>query len=357
LTAPGLRVIELAGSPSELGLTHGEELRSVIADALRRWFGEIEARRGITGDAYITSFLAATGFIRTIETFTPALLEEVRGIAEGARQSFETIFAYQLMDEEWWYRTSLSRAGRAAIEACSAVGVMRKDGTSLVAQNMDLPSVYDGTQVLLHLRPAQGPEALVFGPAGMIGTTGLSRNGIGLCCNSIPQLRHSSSGLPVAFVFRGALARENFEDAVTFLQTVPHATGQNYLLGAPGAVKNLECSTGQVREVALAGAQVTHTNHPLANKDIDVEAARKERGSTTIERLERLRRDLSGLGDRVNIDDVKRTLSDGEVPVCVPRGSDWMTLGSLIMELSAEPVLHIAPGPPADTPYSTVGFS
>jgi isopenicillin-N N-acyltransferase like protein len=356
LTAPGLRIIELAGSPHDMGLAHGEELRSAIGDGLRKWFAEIETRRRITGDAYVASFLDATDFMRSIETFTPALLDEVRGIAAGARQSFETIFAYQLMDEEWWYRTSLARSRRAAIEACSAVGVMRKDGTSLVAQNMDLPSVYDGTQVLLRLGPADGPEALVFGPAGMIGTTGLNRNGVAVCCNSLPQLRHSAVGLPVAFVFRGVLARETFEDAGTFLQTVPHATGQNYLVGAPGEVKNLECSAGQVRDVAPAGGQVMHTNHPLANEDIDVEAARKERGSTTVERLERLRGDLGGLGERVTVEDVKRTLSDRDVPVCVPRGSDWMTLGSLVMELSDEPVLHIAPGPPADTPYSRVGF-
>jgi hypothetical protein len=100
-----------------------------------------------------------------------------------------------------------------------------------------------------------------------------------------------------------------------------------------------------------------HTNHPLANDDIDVEASRMERGSTTIERLERLRADLAGLGESVTVEAAKQTLSDRDVPVCVPRGSDWMTLGSLVMELSTVPVLHIAPGPPADTPYTRVGFS
>ena len=356
LTAPGLRVIEVAGSPREIGLAHGEELRSTIGDALRGWFNKVEARMGIAGDAYVASFLGATDFMPAIESLTPRLLEEVRGIAEGAQQSFETILAYQLMDEEWWYRTTLRGARHANVEACSAVGVARTDGTSLVAQNMDLPSVYDGTQVLLHLRPANEPEALVFGPAGMIGTAGLNRNGVALCCNSLPQLRHNSTGLPVAFVMRDVLAQETFEGAVARLRTLPHATGQNYLVGAPGAVVDLECSPGQVREVPLAGSQVTHTNHPLANKDIDPDA-RNERGSTTIERLERLREDLAGRGESVTVNDVKRTLSDREVPVCVPRGSDWMTLGSLVMELGAEPVLHIAPGPPADTPYSTVGFS
>jgi predicted choloylglycine hydrolase len=356
VTAPTLRVVELAGSARELGLAHGEELRSTITDGLRRWFAQIEARNGVAGDDYVASFLGATDFLPSIETFAPMLLDEVRGIAEGAGQSFETVLAYQLMDEEWWYRTTLRGARHARVEACSAIGVTRQDGSALVAQNMDLPSVYDGTQVLLHLRPLAGPAALVFGPAGMIGTTGLNGSGVGLCCNSLPQLRHSVSGLPVAFVFRAALAPETFDDAVALLQTLPHATGQNYLVGGPGKVKDLECSPGEVREVPLSGAQVMHTNHPLANKDIDVEA-RKERGSTTLERLERLRGDLAGLGEKVSVSDVKRTLSDRDIPVCVPRGSDWMTLGSLIMELNSEPVLHIAPGPPADTPYTTVSLS
>jgi isopenicillin-N N-acyltransferase like protein len=331
-------------------------LRSTISEGLRAWFAQIERRKKLAGDAYVASFLGATDFMQTIDRHTPALLDEVRGIADGAKQAFDTIFAYQLMDEEWWYRTSLRPAHAARTEACSAVGVVRKDGTSLVAQNMDLPSVYDGTQVVLRLRPAGGPETLVFGPAGMIGTTGLNRDGVAVCCNSLPHLRHNAGGLPVAFVLRTALAQKAFADAVSTLRTVPHATGQNYLVGAPGAVIDLECSPGQVREVPLAGAQVTHTNHPLANEDIDTEA-RPDRGSTTIERLERLRTGLSHLGENVTVDDLKRTLSDRDVPVCVPRGSDWMTLGSLIMELSAKPILHIAPGPPADTPYSEVRLS
>jgi hypothetical protein len=33
-----------------------------------------------------------------------------------------------------------------------------------------------------------------------------------------------------------------------------------------------------------------------------------------------------------------------------------MTLGSVVMELGPEPVLHVALGPPADTPYSQVTF-
>jgi hypothetical protein len=283
-------------------------------------------------------------------------MDEVRGIAEGARRRFETILAYQMMDEEWAYRVALMRARRASVEACSAAGIVRGDGSSLLGQNMDLPSHYDGTQVLLHTRPADGMEVMTFTPAGVIGTTGLNREGVGVCVNALFQLRHRSTGLPVGFVVRGVLAQHSAADAVSLLRTVPHATGQNYMVAERGSVVDYECSPGQVREVPADGSQVTHTNHVLASGDIDPEIS-PDVDSTTEQRLARLRSDLGSLGDRVSAADLKRTLSDRTVPVCVSRGADWMTLGSLVMELGPEPVLHIAAGPPADTPYDEVRFS
>jgi isopenicillin-N N-acyltransferase-like protein len=352
----GLRVVEAAGSPREMGRAHGEELRSTIADGLQRWFGLIETQTRMAGEAFVDSFLAATEFGPAIQTYAPTLIDEVRGIADGARQSFRTILAYQMMDEEWWYRRGLIPSGRAPAEACSAVGVVRDDGTSLIAQNMDLPSHYDGTQVLLRLRPAGEPEALVFGPAGLIGTTGLNQMGVAVCCNALPQLRHRPTGLPVGFLIRAILAQATVEDAATLVRTVAHATGQNYLLGGPGAIHDFECSAGQVREIAPAGSQLRHTNHPLANDDL-IDEAEDGMGSTSRARLDKLESDLAGLGERATKEDVRRTLSDCDVPVCVSRGSDWMTLGSLIMDLAPDPVLHIAPGPPAETAYSEVRFS
>jgi len=355
---PGLRIVEVSGSPRELGRAHGEEMRSTIAEGLQRWLGVIAGETGRSGEDYVASFLGSTEFLPAITTHTPDSLEEVRGIAEGARQSFDVMLAYQLMDEEWWYRDSLVRSRRASVHACSAVGIRRVRGPSVVAQNMDLPSHYDGTQVLLRLRPTGGAETMVFTPSGILGTTGLNQDGVAVCCNALPHLRHRTSGLPVGFVIRGLLAERTLADAVAVLQAVPHATGQNYLVGEPGAMRDFECSPGQVTEVKPSGSLIKHTNHPLANEDIDPEeAVDAEFRSTTRSRLAKLESELSGLGAKATVDDVARTLSDREVPVSVPRGSDWMTLGSLIMELSSDPVLHIAPGPPADTPYSEVRFS
>jgi isopenicillin-N N-acyltransferase like protein len=344
----GLRVVDVAGSPREIGTAHGEELREVIAEGIERWPGRDEK--------YVDTFLASTDFVKAIESFTPSLLDEVRGIAEGSRQRFETVLAYQMMDEEWAHRVSASRARTASVEACSAFGALREDGSALVAQNMDLPSHYDGTQVVLRVRPVDSPAVLVFTPAGLIGTTGLNQEGVGVCVNALAQLRHSQSGLPVGFVLRGILERTTAEDAARFVRTVPHATGQNYLLGGPRDLYDFEASPSHVAELIRDGAQLMHTNHVLASDDIDPQV-RDDPRSTSVARLERLRRDLGESGSGVSVEAVKGALSDREVPVCVPRGSDWMTLGSVVMELAEEPLLHVAPGPPIDTPYEEVRFA
>ncbi len=352
----GVRVVAVAGTPRDMGRAHGEQMRDVIASGLAAWFEVVASHTGMTGEEYVASFLGATDFVKAIDYFTPALIEEVRGIAEGARQRYDVVLAYQMMDEEWAYRVAISRSRRASVEACSAAGVVTGDSTSIVAQNMDLPSHYDGTQIVLHARPAAGQEVMTFTPAGLIGTTGLNRSGVAVCCNALFQLRHRSAGLPVGFVVRGILAQQSAADAVSLLRAVPHATGQNYLVGGPGEVHDFECSPGQVREVRVQGSQVTHTNHVLASGDIDP-GVREDRSSTSEARLELLRSKLQDRGGDVSASDLERILSDRTVPVCVPRGSDWMTLGSVVMELSDDPVLHVAPGPPADTPYDEVRFS
>ncbi len=346
-------VVDVAGAPRDMGREHGEGMRDRIARGLDAWLAVVGRHTGMTASAYVDSFLGATDFVKAIELFTPRLLEEVRGIAEGAGQRFETMLAYQMMDEEWAYRVALTRARASSTEACTAVGVLRGDGTSVIGQNMDLPSHYDGTQVLLRTRPAGGTAVMVFTPAGMIGTTGVNERGVGVCVNAVFQLRHRSSGLPVAFVMRGALAQRTARDAASLLKTVPHATGQNYLVADGDRVEDYECSAGGAVEVPPAGAQVTHTNHVLMSSDVDP-AIDPDADSTTVERLASVRGALSDLGAGVSVPDVMRALS--AAPVCVPRGSGWMTLGSVVMELPADPVLHVALGPPADEGYARFTF-
>lgn len=350
-----LRIVDAAGAPRRLGQAHGEEMRSTISEAMRRWSEVIERQTHLPIDVYLAGFAAETDFRPAIDHWAPQIVDEVAGLAEGAGQDYGRMLAYQLMDEEWAYRVGVTRSRAQAGESCTAFGVTRPDGTALLAQNMDLPSHYDGSQVLLRLRPDGGPAVMLFTPAGMIGTTGLNERGVGVCVNAIVQLRHSTRGLPVSCVLRSMLACETAGQAVRILTTAPHATGQNYVIAGPASVRDFEASPGQVRSVGASGAHVMHTNHPMANDDLDPRVA-PNADSTTHARLARLREELSKMGTNVIAEAAERALSDRVAPICVSRGGDWLTLGSVVMELSDSPVLHVAPGPPDETPYVEARF-
>src|SRR5438034_663001 len=86
-------------------------------------------------------------------------------------------------------------------------GTGRERGGALLAQNMDLPEVMDGGQTILRSTAPDGTRTVVLTAAGMIGLTGCSSAGVGVCVNTLSMLNHSPDGLPVAFVVRGLLER------------------------------------------------------------------------------------------------------------------------------------------------------
>lgn len=387
----GLHVIDLAGTPRERGRAHGEELRPLIQEGVERWKEGI--RRSIDLESprlYLDRFFAETSFLPAIERWTPHLLDEVRGIGEGAGLPFEDAFAYQLMDEEWLFRYDYAQRAGQPLEHCSTVGVFGEGSPTLLAQNMDLPGHYDGTQTLLRIAEPGGLRAMVFTPAGLIGTTGLNGRGLGVCVNTLDQLGHRRDGLPVAFVMRGLLERETLDDALAFVHDVEHASGQNYAIGDPERIVDVECSARQVSVFAPMATRVYHTNHPLANDDQPgrdahatalvfgkgsvtraasrsvagaasaslTEAAGASALSNSEQRFAYLERALDDSAAPVSVQTIMGLLCSCDVPISVPRRGDGagMTLGSLIMELSAAPVLHIAPGPPAETEYTTFSF-
>jgi hypothetical protein len=113
-----LKVLHLAGSAYERGVQHGRQLRSEIATLVSLWKDDLRKQAKTDPDSLIKSFLGETDFMPSIERWTPDLLDEVRGIAEGAGQPFETIFAFQLVDELWVFED------KRAADRCTSMGVM-----------------------------------------------------------------------------------------------------------------------------------------------------------------------------------------------------------------------------------------
>ena len=156
---------------------------------------------------------------------------------------------------------------------------------------MDIPSIHDGTQAVLRIEPDDGPAALVFTHAGMIGLTGCNEEGLAVVVNNLDMLPASRTGLPVAFAIRGILARRTLAAAVDFVGQVPHATGQHYGIAAPEGLASVEGWATGVAVDAEPGTRLLHTNHPLYTDETVGDAESRYQRSRTRQRLDYLQRE------------------------------------------------------------------
>jgi hypothetical protein len=357
-------VLVVDGSPRERGLAHGRAMKAEIRELVRLWKAELAQAFKTDADAFVRRFVAATGFVAAIRKWTPDLLDEVRGLAEGAGVDFDTMLVLQLPDE------CFVHGGLAAGDRCSSVGFAGAAGRrGCVAQNLDAPTFTDGFQLVLHVKPRDGsPEAFVLTQAGCVGLNGVNARSVGVCANALWQLAGASDGLPVAFVVRGLLQQRSADDAAAFLRRVTHASGQNYVVGGPAQVGSFECSANRVVRFQPPGRSdvVWHTNHPLASDDFGAkyrEFAAKQvnapPGSSEV-RLKSLEGRFGKPATGLDIAAVKAALESrdsADHPVCVPRGKKAVfTFASTVAVLAERPEFHVAPGPPDVTPYETLTF-
>jgi len=231
---------------------------------------------------------------------------------------------------------------------------------------MDIERFRNGYQVLLHIKYENSDlECFVFTVAGLVIANGMNNKSIGVCVNYLDQVTNSKEGLPAGFVARGILEQTTLENAIKFIKTVKHASGENYILGSPEGVYDFEASSTKVAEyIPPPGVQVIyHTNHPLVNDDYNERYKRifKKYGQaekTNVNSYTRFKSLDMRLKDakELDIEKIKTVLSSydsNEHPVCRPydETKPYFTFGCAIMVLSESPELHIAPGPPDVTPF------
>lgn len=372
-------VLELRGTARERGRIHGESLKKEIREILE--LSRVAAREaGMNPEDYVRQIVGKTGFLAAAERWTPALVEEVRGIGEGAGVEFDTIFSWNLLDESDWF-VNEGRWQNLSVRpksGCSVFGIFKEgDQPALLAQNADMGPAFDGYQTLLRIHHEDSDlEELVLTCPGCIGIWGLNNRSIGVCLNALTsQLQRSPTGLGTLFVARGILSHSRLEEAVKFVQDVKHASGEVYTIGGPEQVVCLEASANKVsRFVPHPGAtRVYHTNHPLVSDDLWLEGKNiamvapqlresfKKGRINSETRLEALKKRLGDTSKPVTVETAKSILSshdDPEYPVCRHGrpGQGDITTFSLIMVLKPSPEFHVAPGPPCKTEFRTYTF-
>jgi hypothetical protein len=359
VSASSLPFLRLCGPPRAQGCQHGETLRKSISDVRHRWRESLTQRFGVHPDSFIEAFLAQTRFVAAMRYWTPALLEEIEGIAEGSGRYLPETLAFQFMDEEWWFGARHYRRPSAEANHCSIIAIRGREGQApILAQNMDLRAYLDGGQAVISTARNGGPRTMVMTICGMIGLCGANEAGVGVAVNTLWQLSSAADGLPVACVMREIVEQADLAAAAKWICQPRHASGQHYLIGDPGGFASFEASATLVSSVPWKDSPVfVHTNHPLA--------------AAPNERLRRAEADSRGRYERLcnlmaaktpALEEVKAALSspEGPHPISVRPSPDdatsTMTFASIVMELKRPPTIQLAGEPPCLNAYRPVGW-
>ncbi len=222
---------------------------------------------------------------------------------------------------------------------------------TLIGQTMDIPSLHDGTQVVVIHEESGAPTQAVFTAAGMIALMGVNSAGVGVVVNNLSMLPSARSGVPVTFIERKLLDTFSVEEASYALQAMPHAIGQHYLIGDPEHLVSFEADAARVIGGQEDARVVAHTNHPLYDPPSKPELETIYASSNTRARytcVTELAEGAASLGD------IEDALSDTSAPISRTIERGHMTFGAMAAELTSPPRVRFAPGPPHERPFVTV---
>ena len=261
-----LPVLDLAGTPREIGLAHGEAMRDAIVE-----FADTVTAVHQANNAFLKAdrgqlmgfSLRNLGFL---EKFCPDLVEEMRGIADGAGVGFdEIVFLNAFLELEDVRAPGLGgKILPDALWGCTTFNVAPEaaaDGRACLGQTFDMEKYYERFLCVLRVRPKTGPAMLMLSFAGVLGLNGINSYGIGAAINKVAAT-DARPGVLYPCIMRKALAAERVGDALGAVIFSPRATGINYQLAGSGLAFDAETSATSYELLEIDGA-IAHTNHYL----------------------------------------------------------------------------------------------
>lgn len=247
-----LKIIEVAGNSYEMGFQYGAacpEIRKVLDTN-----GEVRDAHDAVDDfpdKYISMYLPSA------EAYAPEIVDEMKGIAAGAKVDFKDIFLSNVMYE-------ISASFNTGCTAFAASGETIDNGGIITGQNFDVPLTVEEIMVLLKMKPVQGPEIMAIAPAGCLGLMGLNSAGISLNLNLIRNKDSllPTGGVPSHVILRKVLSSENIGEAISIIASAERRSAKNYLLASDqGDVVDVEVTMNDLDVDYPERGILTHANH------------------------------------------------------------------------------------------------
>ncbi|HEY3248193.1 MAG TPA: C45 family peptidase [bacterium] len=365
---PSLPVIDLTGSPFEMGLEQGRRLAPAIAHNLSIYYDRFQ-REAQLSVADVRS--RGRAYLAVIAEVAPAYAETVHGVSEGAAIVLDDVAALNARYEILYSQYSMiNQALAAAIEpdGCTAFAVLPEassDGHLWLGQNWDWFPAVRGA--ILRTRRSDGLTTAAFTEAGIVGgKIGMNSHGLGLVINGLLSDRDDWSRLRTPFHVRTwmILQQSTLDDAIEVVTGEPRACSANFLIGkANGAaeVVNIEAAPDTICRLLPERGLLAHANHFVDPGALGVSQPLAEEKSSTFQREARMSRMLEGgrAAHTLSRDHLMAMLQDHTGhPDSVCRHPNphlreeerVETVVSVLQDLTARR-LYVAAGTPCTTPF------
>lgn len=344
----GTKVIRCSGTPYEIGFTHGSYAADEIHGNIAIYADFFKDRANLS---WAQARERAANFIPILAAHYPDILDEMRGIAEGAGKGLTLEDILTLNARSELGLTNFS-------DGCTSLSQRGSSGNIFLAQNWDW---LETLLIVLHIRPNNSPLEMKFmSEAGLVGKIGLNSAGVGTLLNGILAGALCKDKFPIHVMLRRILQfASTLDEAVATINKYGIASTANIVIAdKQGNAGSIECSPHgnavipmQTHEFPFVG----HTNHlyspdrPAAAKDHP-----EDNSFTRLARLEELTR-LDEMPP--SFDSIRSRLSDEQgtpVSICLGRppkdaqGMDKVTtVSTIIMELNAG-IAELTIGRPCD---------
>jgi len=243
--AAGHALTVVEGKPRERGRKYGETFRTEVRSFLEKEILAAFEKKPSTKDALLRY---AGGCLEEIRRFSPIILDEMEGMAEGSGLRIEELVLITL-HEELWHKGVLPPAPHCT--AIAAGPPATADGSTYVGQTWDwMQSVAGLARVLLWKR-AEGPSVLAYAYPGLWVGAGLNSAGIALAWTSGSGMGIAGprAGIPSYVLIAQILYQDSIEAALAEARRARHAGWFTFVLGdGQGRLANVE---GTPRDLAV----------------------------------------------------------------------------------------------------------
>jgi isopenicillin-N N-acyltransferase like protein len=321
---PRIRVLELSGSPYDMGYQHG----ITYAEAIHHF---AEERVKLSGDeAWSGRSLPRSDVLALAEAcldehrrYSPSLVEELQGMADATKLGMAELLVVNgftdFIDTVYNVGSTLPKTyAHAGADNCTVFTVpdhKAQGGKGYYGQTWDMHDTATPHVILLHGKPNNAPEFFAFTTVGCVGMIGMNTEGIAVGINNLTGA-DGQIGVMWPFVVRKVLEQNNIADALECITNAKLSGAHNYMLfDKTGRGYNIEAMSTKNYITELKDDALVHTNHCTVAETRQVERKREPVSQASSEARLNQGQALLAKND-ITVEDLKALTRDQEA-ICV----------------------------------------